>query len=55
MSCIRALVDIIENVIVMRAIVYAQFHPVKTMKQFISDRSLYRSLILAMLVANWCF
>ena len=39
----------------MRAIVYAQFQPVKTMKQFISDRSLYRSLILAMLVANWCF
>jgi tRNA threonylcarbamoyladenosine modification (KEOPS) complex Cgi121 subunit len=55
MSCNRAVVVVIENAVVMRAIVYAQFHPVKTMKQFISDRGLYRSLILAMLVANWCF
>jgi hypothetical protein len=39
----------------MKAIVYAQFHPVKTMKQFINDRSLYRTLILAMLFVNWCF
>jgi hypothetical protein len=39
----------------MKAIVYAQLHPVKTMKQFINDRGLYRVLILAMLVMNWCF
>jgi len=54
-SCNRALVEIIENVPVMRAIVYAQLQPVKTMKQFISDRCLYRTLIFAMLVVNWCF
>ena len=39
----------------MRAIVYAQLQPVKTLKQFISDRCLYRTLILALLVVNWCF
>ncbi len=39
----------------MKAIVYAQLHPVKTMRQFINDRCLYRLLILAMLVVNWCF
>ena len=39
----------------MKAIFYAQLHPVKTMKQFINDRSLYRVLILTMLVADWCF
>ena len=39
----------------MRAIIYAQLHPVKTMKQFINDRSLYRVLILMMLALNWCF
>jgi hypothetical protein len=39
----------------MRAIIYAQLHPVKTMKQFINDRCLYRVLILTMLVLNWCF
>ena len=39
----------------MKAIVYAQLQPVKTMKQFIDDRGLYRVLILAMLVLNWCF
>lgn len=39
----------------MRAILYAQLQPVKTMKQFMNDRLLYRTLILAMLVMNWCF
>jgi hypothetical protein len=39
----------------MKAILYAQFHPVKTMKQFISDRSLFRTLMLATLLVNWCF
>jgi hypothetical protein len=41
--------------LIMKAIIYAQLHPVKTMKEFISDRSLYRMLILTMLVLNWCF
>ena len=39
----------------MKALVYAQLQPVKTMNQFINDRRLYRTLILAMLVMNWCF
>ena len=39
----------------MKAIVYAQLQPVKTMKQFIDDRGLYRVLILTMLALNWCF
>ena len=56
MSCNRALVDVIENVpVYMKAIIYAQLQPVKTMRQFISDRCLYRTLILAMLLVNWCF
>ncbi len=39
----------------MKAFVYAQLHPVKTMRQFISDRHLYRGLIFTFLVLNWCF
>jgi len=39
----------------MKAIVYTQLHPVKTMRQFINDRCLYRMLILGMLLMNWCF
>lgn len=39
----------------MKAIIYAQFHPVKTMRQFISDRGLYRAIILTSLVMVWCF
>ena len=39
----------------MKTIIYAQLHPVKTMKQFINDRCFYRVLILGMLVLNWCF
>ena len=39
----------------MKALFYAQLQPVKTMRQFINDRCLYRTLILAMLVMNWCF
>jgi hypothetical protein len=38
-----------------KTIIYAQLLPVKTMKQFINDRCLYRVLILAVLVLNWCF
>ena len=33
----------------------AQLRPVKSMKQFIDDRGLYRVLIFAMLILNWCF
>lgn len=39
----------------MKALIYAQLLPVKTMRQFINDRSLYRTLIFGMLVLNWCF
>jgi hypothetical protein len=39
----------------MKAIIYAQLRPVKTMKQFIEDRILYRTLILVALVTMWCF
>jgi hypothetical protein len=39
----------------MKTLVFAQLQPVKTMRQFISDRCLYRTLILAMLVMHWCF
>lgn len=39
----------------MKALVYAQLQPVKTLKQAMSDRRLYRTLILAMLLVNWCF
>ena len=39
----------------MKSFIYAQLHPAKTMRQFISDRYLYRTLILALLVARWCF
>lgn len=39
----------------MKKLVIAQLLPTKTMKQFINDRCLYRTLILAMLVLNWCF
>ncbi|MCX6913300.1 MAG: hypothetical protein NT167_09685 [Verrucomicrobia bacterium] len=39
----------------MKAVIYAQLHPVKTMKQVINDRCLYRVLILGVLVLNWCF
>jgi len=38
----------------MKAIVYAQLNPVKTLKQFITDRCLYRLLILGMILVNWC-
>jgi hypothetical protein len=38
----------------MKAIIYAQLHPVKTLNQFIDDRCLYRLLILGMMVVNCC-
>jgi hypothetical protein len=39
----------------MKAIIYAQLQPIKTLKQFVNDRCLYRLLILGMLLVNWCF
>jgi hypothetical protein len=39
----------------MKAIIYAQLQLVKTLKQFVNDRCLYRLLILGMLLVNWCF
>ena len=39
----------------MKALIYAQLRPVKTMRQFIEDRILYRMLILVALTLMWCF
>jgi hypothetical protein len=39
----------------MKAILYSQLQPAKTLRQLISDRRFYRSLIFAMLVMTWCF
>ncbi len=39
----------------MKTIIYAQLQPAKTLRQFISDRRLYRTLILAALVMTCCF
>jgi hypothetical protein len=39
----------------MKAILYAQLKPAKTLRQLISDRRFYRALILAALVMTWCF
>ena len=39
----------------MKTIIYSQLQPVKTLRQFISDRRLYRTLILAALVMTYCF
>jgi hypothetical protein len=38
-----------------KSFISGQLSPVKTMKQFIDDRCLYRVLILALLILNWCF
>jgi hypothetical protein len=38
----------------MKAIVCAQFNPKKTMKEIITDRNVYRLLILAELAFVWC-
>ena len=54
-ACNSGFLEVIENMTVMKALVYAQLHPVKTMRQFINDRCFYRALILATLVMNWCF
>ena len=38
----------------MKALLYAQFNPVKTLKQVTNDRTLYRALIVISLVVVWC-
>ena len=39
----------------LKALIRSQLHPVKTLKQMVNDRVLYRSLIAIALVLNWCF
>ncbi len=39
----------------MKNFLSAQLRPAKTLKQFVNDRSLYRVLILAFMMMNWCF
>jgi hypothetical protein len=38
---------------IMKAKLYAQFNPTKTMSQLINDRALYRVLIVFGLLAAW--
>ena len=38
-----------------KCFIYRQLRPIKSMKQFIDDRCLYRVLIFALLILNWCF
>jgi hypothetical protein len=39
---------------IMKAILYAQFNPTKTMSQLIKDRNLYRLVMIGCLFAAWC-
>lgn len=39
---------------IMKAILYAQFNPQKTLEQFVNDRNLYRFLIVAVLIMSAC-
>jgi hypothetical protein len=39
---------------IMKAILYAQLNPQKTLEQFVSDRNLYRFLIVAVLIISAC-
>jgi hypothetical protein len=38
----------------MKALLYAQLNPSKTLRQFIDDRNLYRLLLLTALILAWC-
>jgi hypothetical protein len=38
----------------MKALLYAQFNPSKTLRQLISDRHLYRLLVLIAVILAWC-
>lgn len=39
---------------IMKAKLYAQFNPSKTMSQLINDRALYRMLIVIGFFCAWC-
>ena len=39
----------------MKSIIYSQLYPVKTMKQMVNDRNVYRLIIIGALILNWCF
>ena len=39
----------------LKALIRSQLHPVKTLKQMVNDRVLYRSMIAIALVLNWLF
>jgi hypothetical protein len=38
----------------MKALIYAQLNPQKTLEQFVNDRNLVRYLIMAVLVLSAC-
>jgi len=38
----------------MKALLYAQFNPTKTLGQLIADRNLYRILAVLTLILVWC-
>jgi hypothetical protein len=38
----------------MKAILYAQFNPSKTMSQLINDRDVFRLVLLSSLFLAWC-
>jgi hypothetical protein len=42
------------DAIIMKAKLYAQFNPTKTMSQLINDRALYRLMIVGVLFCAWC-
>ena len=39
----------------LKALACAQLLPVKTIRQLVNDRCLYRVIILGLLALNWCF
>jgi hypothetical protein len=38
----------------MKALLYAQFNPQKTMEQLVNDRAIFRYLIVAVLILSAC-
>lgn len=38
----------------MKALLYAQINPSKTLRQLVDDRNLYRLLAMAALILAWC-
>lgn len=38
----------------MKAIMWQQINPTKTLKQLVSDRNLFRLIVLAGLAMSWC-